>query len=83
VYARESLVCILSGVKKRTNILLDTELVHSAATVLGTKTTTETVHAALRDSVRQARLRRLAERDLSGLTPDALAELRRPRGAAH
>jgi Arc/MetJ family transcription regulator len=50
---------------------------------LGTKTTTETLHAALRDSVRQARLRRLAERDLSGLTPDALAELRRPRGAAH
>jgi Arc/MetJ family transcription regulator len=69
-------------VKKRTNILLDTDLVRDAAEVLGTRTTTDTLHAALRDSVRQARLRRLVERDLDELTPDTLAELRRPRGAA-
>jgi Arc/MetJ family transcription regulator len=69
-------------VKKRTNILLDTDLVRSAAQELGTDGTTETVHAALRDTVRQARLRRLAQRDLTDLTPEALADLRAPRGAA-
>jgi Arc/MetJ family transcription regulator len=73
VYAR--------GVKKRTNILLDIALLHEAAVVLGTTGTTDTVHAALRDAVRRARLARLAERDLPDLTPEKLAELREPRGA--
>lgn len=69
-------------VKKRTNIFLDTDLVQGAAAVLGTTKTTDTVHAALRDAIRQARLKRLAERDLADLTPQALAELRQTRGTA-
>ena len=67
---------------KRTNINLDTELVHAAAAVLGTHQTTETVHAALRDVIQRAARQRLADRDFTDLTPETLAELRHPRTAA-
>jgi Arc/MetJ family transcription regulator len=46
---------------KRTSINLDLDLVADARAVLGTKNTTDTVHAALRDAVRRERLERLTE----------------------
>lgn len=47
--------------------------------MLGTLTTTETVHRALEKVVRREKLRSLAEWDVGGLTPTGLAELRRDR----
>ena len=47
---------------KRTTMNIDLDLVACAKSVLGTEETTETVHAALREVVRQARLRRLVAR---------------------
>ena len=44
---------------KRTSLNLDMSLVHEARTVLGSNGTTETVHMALGEVVRQARLREL------------------------
>jgi Arc/MetJ family transcription regulator len=46
---------------RRTSINLDLDLVAEARDVLGTKTTTDTVHTALREAVRRERLRRVAE----------------------
>jgi Arc/MetJ family transcription regulator len=50
---------------KRTSMFLDRDLVHEAEDALGTKGPTETVHAAMREIVRQAGYqaagRRLAE----------------------
>ncbi len=64
---------------KRTTINLDAGLTAKARTVLGTSTTTETVHRALEEVVRREKLRSLAEWDVGGLTPRGLAELRRGR----
>lgn len=63
---------------KRTSINLDIELVEQAKLVLDTRETTETIHRALNEVVRQSRLHRLVGRrfDFSDLD---LAELRRPR----
>ncbi len=63
---------------KRTNINLDVSLVERAAAVLGTRRTTDTVHAALEEVVAQALRRRLAAQDFPDLTPETLDELRRP-----
>ncbi len=46
---------------KRTSINLDLDLVAEAREILGTKNTTDTVHAALREAVRREKLKRLAE----------------------
>lgn len=59
---------------------LDLELVAAAREVLGTNEMTETVHRALAQVVRQARLQRLAERRFDISDAD-LAELRRSRTA--
>jgi Arc/MetJ family transcription regulator len=67
--------------KKRTNVNIDTALVDRAASVLGTRGTTATVHAAMEEVVRRARRERLAARDLPDLTATDLADLRRPRSA--
>ena len=64
--------------RKRTNINLDMELVGKAAEVLGTKTTTATVHGALDEVVKYELRRRLADHDFPGLTPEALDEMDRP-----
>jgi Arc/MetJ family transcription regulator len=64
---------------KRTSLNLDFELVEQARRVLGTSGTTETVHKALAEVVRQQRLRELAAERFEDLTPEALAELRRTR----
>jgi Arc/MetJ family transcription regulator len=66
-------------VKKRTNILLDIDLVREASTALGTHRTTDTVHAALREAIAQHRRRRLAGRELPGLTLEGVEEMRRGR----
>ena len=83
VYGAVTRRCILERVSetkiRRTNINLDTELVDAAATVLGTERTTDTVHAALRAVIDRAARERLATRDFDDLTPDVLAQLRRPR----
>ena len=68
---------------KRTSINLDQSLVREAKEVLGTEQTTETVHRALREVVRQQRLRRLAERDFPDLTLESLKGMRRGRSFEH
>jgi Arc/MetJ family transcription regulator len=64
---------------RRTSLNLDMELVAEVREELGTRNTTDTVHAALRDVARRAALRRLAEWDFEYLTPERLEEMRRPR----
>jgi Arc/MetJ family transcription regulator len=66
---------------RRTSMNLDTDLVREAARVLGTGTATETVHRALRESIRRERLSRLARRPFADLTEKELAHLRRTRTA--
>jgi Arc/MetJ family transcription regulator len=66
---------------RRTNINLDGDLVDSAAAVLGTARTTDTVHAALRDVVARARRESLAGFEFEDLTPEVLESIRRPRPA--
>jgi hypothetical protein len=55
----------------------DLDLVAEAREILGTKTTTETVHTALREAVRRKRLERLTERTFDHMPPGWLNELRR------
>ena len=64
-------------VVRRTNINLDLDLVEHAARELGTKRTTDTIHAALRYVVARGRRARLAEREFEELTPEALEAMRR------
>jgi putative antitoxin of VapBC-like toxin-antitoxin system len=66
---------------KRTSLNLKLDLLAEAREVLGTKGTTETIHRALAEIVTQDRLRRLAARTFDDLTPEVLAELRKPRTA--
>jgi len=70
---------MLDGMKKRTTLILDRDLISEVADLLGTRNTTDTIHAALREvSATEAR-RRLAARDFPELTPEFLAEIRKPR----
>ena len=66
-------------VVKRTSLNLDLDLVAEAREVLGSNGTTDTVHRALGEVVRQEKLRWLAERDFSELTPEVLRKLRATR----
>lgn len=50
---------------KRTSVNLDFDLVAAARKELGSNGTTDTLHRALEEVVRQAKLRRLAARDFS------------------
>ncbi len=63
---------------RRTSLNLDLDLVQAAKAVLHTVETTETIHRALADVVRNDRLRRLTERRFE-LADEELAELRRSR----
>jgi Arc/MetJ family transcription regulator len=65
---------------KRTSINLDVSLVEEAKEVLETKETTETIHRALKEVVRQDRLRRLGRRRFDFSAAD-LEALRQPRTA--
>jgi Arc/MetJ family transcription regulator len=69
------------GMKRRTNINLDVSLLRAAARALGTSGITQTVHAAMEDVVRRDRLARLAARDFSDLSPEALEDMRRAKAA--
>jgi len=64
---------------RRTSFNVDMELLAVVREELGTKTMTDTIHAALREVLRDRRLRRLADRDFSSLTPERLDEIRRSR----
>lgn len=65
-------------VVRRTSLNLDIDLVAEARTVLGTRGTTDTVHRALEEVVRQAKLRALAAEDFR-MSEEELTELRRWR----
>jgi len=72
-----------TAVTKRTTVNLDLVLVDEAKKVLDTKETTETIHRALKEVVRQERLRRLA-RHRFDVSDAELAELRSSRtGDSH
>ena len=73
------LFCTLGDVIKRTSLNLDLDLVAQARGVLGSNGTTDTVHRALEEVVRQEKLRRLTEYDFSELTPEVLRRLRTTR----
>lgn len=61
---------------KRTSLNLDLDLVAEARGALGTRGTTDTVHAALRDAVRKQRIQWLLQHDFS-LTDEEHEELER------
>jgi Arc/MetJ family transcription regulator len=65
--------------RKHTTLDLDQELIRDAAAALGTRRTTDTVHAALAEVVARRRRAMLARLDFPDLTPDALAAMRSPR----
>lgn len=60
---------------RRTSLNLDFELVGEAREALGTKGTTETIHAALTEIVLRERRRRLLEEDFSEFDNDELERL--------
>jgi len=64
---------------RRTSLNLDLDLVGKAREVLDTRTTTETIHRALEEVVRQEALRELAAWDLGGMTLEDLERIRQPR----
>ncbi len=65
--------------RKHTTLDLDQDLIRDAAAALGTRRTTDTVHAALAEVVARRRRAMLARLDFPDLTPDALAAARAPR----
>jgi len=65
--------------RKHTTLNIDPDLVAEAQEVLGTKSVTDTIHAALDDIVRRNRRRRLLTYDLPDLTREALEEMRSVR----
>jgi Arc/MetJ family transcription regulator len=65
---------------KRTSLNLDFELLNEAKGILHTNETTETIHRALEDVVRNARLQRLVARRFE-LSDDEREQLRTPRTA--
>lgn len=66
-------------VTRRTSLNLDQNLVAKARSVLGTSTTTDTVHGALEEVIRRDARKRLAGWDLDGMTLEDLERIRRPR----
>lgn len=66
--------------RKHTTLDLDQDLIREAAAALGTRRTTDTVHAALGEVVARRRRAMLARLGFPDLTPDALATMRAPRG---
>ena len=64
---------------KRTNLVLDEQLLEEAVRVAGVKTYSGAVQMALRDFVRRAKARRILELTGSGLWEADLSEMRRDR----
>jgi Arc/MetJ family transcription regulator len=61
---------------KRTNLMLDEELLKTATRVLGAKTYSAAVNQALEDAIRTAKIRGLAQFLGSGAWEGQLAEMR-------
>jgi Arc/MetJ family transcription regulator len=66
---------------KRTNLVLDEELLQEATRLSGERTYSRTVGRALEDYVRRIKARRILELAGSGLWEGDLAEMRRDRPA--
>ncbi len=64
---------------KRTNIVLDEQLLDEAVRWAGVKTYSAAVNMALRDFVRRARARRILELTGTGLWEADLVDMRRDR----
>ena len=64
---------------KRTNVVLDTELLEEATRLGGQKTWSATIHRALEEFVRRAKAGKILELRGSGLWEGELAEIRRDR----
>ena len=64
---------------RRTSLILDLDLMDEARELLGTTTTTDTIHRALHEAIGFERRRSLASRDFPDLTVEALEKMRRPR----
>jgi Arc/MetJ family transcription regulator len=69
----------MPNTRKHTTLNLDMDLLKDAQDVLGTSRATDTIHEALAEVVNRRRRQRLAERELPGLTPESLEEMRRNR----
>jgi Arc/MetJ family transcription regulator len=65
---------------KRTNLVLDEQLLEEATRLSGEKTYSAAVTLALQDFVRRAKARRILELRGSGLWEGDLAAMRRDRG---
>lgn len=66
---------------KRTNVVLDTELLEEATRLSGQKTWSATIQRALEDFVRRAKAGKILELRGTGLWEGDLAEMRRDRPA--
>jgi len=66
---------------KRTNVVLDIDLLEEATRLGGEKTWSATIHRALEDFVRRAKAGRILELRGSGLWEVDLSEMRRDRPA--
>lgn len=66
--------------RRRTTLNLPADLLKAAEDELGTTSPTEAVTEALKEFVRRRAAERLLAMDLPDLTPDAVEEVRRPRG---
>ena len=64
---------------KRTNLVLDEQLLKTATQLLGTKTYSEAVNKALAESIRVVRIRGLTEFFGSGIWEGDLSEMRKDR----
>jgi len=64
---------------KRTNLVLDEDLLEEAVRMAGAKTYSRTVNLALRDFIQRAKARRIFELAGSGLWEGNLADMRRDR----
>jgi Arc/MetJ family transcription regulator len=64
---------------KRTNLMLDEDLLEEVVRVAGVKTYSKAVDRALRDFIRRAKARRILELAGSGLWEGDLAAMRKDR----
>lgn len=67
---------------KRTNLMLDADLVEKALRLSGERTYSAVVNRALEDLVRRMNARRILDLEGSGVWEDNLSEMRRDRPAS-
>jgi Arc/MetJ family transcription regulator len=68
---------------KRTNLVLDGDVLEEARRALGTKTYSETVNQALAETVRQHKMRSIVDFFGKGLWKGDLSEMREDRPGRH